>query len=123
MSLQSWRRYKEHRQSIGSQNPEINCHPPPFTAPEGPKSVALDGTPNLRPVCGCSSSLNGELSEWVAQILDNLCSLKQHLMLYPVKKCSHVYVDDLVQEIRETVEDLSEIFVEYFNAVTLYPSL
>ena len=32
----------------------------------------LNGKPKSRPVCGPSSSLNGEISEWLADILDSV---------------------------------------------------
>ena len=41
------------------------------------KELTETGEPKVRPVCGASSSINGELSEWISSILDALADYKE----------------------------------------------
>ena len=38
------------------------------------KQLNPDGSPKSHPVCGASSSINGELSEWISTILDAMAA-------------------------------------------------
>ena len=82
------------------------------------------GLPKCRPVCGASCSINQELSEWVAQILE--------ATLGSGEQSEVISTEDLLSEIDRLNENWKaqgrvigqdEIFVGSLDAAALYPSL
>ena len=82
------------------------------------------GIPATRPVCCCSRSINGELSEWVSSLVDagtNCSEQKEKEVL----SCEDLLaqVDALVDRLEREKKDTSRLFIGSLDAKALYPSL
>ena len=80
------------------------------------------GRPKSRPVCGASSSINGELSEWISDILE---SISQSMETDEVVSSEELlsFVDDLNKTLEaEGVPELG-LCVGSLDVKALYPSL
>ena len=78
--------------------------------------------PKTRPVCGTSSSINGELSEWISEILEALSqSIESDEVISSEELLS--YVDKLNRLLEETGAPEEGLCVGSLDVEALYPSL
>ena len=75
-----------------------------------------------RPVCGASSSINGELSEYLSNIVDSINDFPE---TKEVISCEEMCgkLDDLNMKLIEEDVDMSEVMIASSDATALYPSL
>ena len=86
------------------------------------KKVSDGEDPPTRPVCGASSSMNGEASEWTSAIVDSENELgDKHELLSCEELCGRI--DYLNREQMEKGLDMNEVMISSLDAVALYPSL
>ena len=81
-----------------------------------------EGMLPTRPVCGTSSSINGELSEYLSNIVDSINDCPE---TKKVISCEEVCgkLDDLNMKVIEDEVDMSEVMIASLDATALYPSL
>ena len=85
------------------------------------KQTVANRVPASRPVCGASSSINRELSEWVSSVLDSVCKSEDTDEAISGKETC-AYIDDLVEKMKILPEEES-VFVGSLDAKALFPSL
>ena len=64
------------------------------------KEVDTEGNPKTRPACGTSSAINGELSEFLADIFDAVCQADPTDEVISSEELAS-YIDDLNQELEQ----------------------
>ena len=87
------------------------------------KPLTEEGLPKTRPVCGASYSLNGEMSEWISDIMDAICQAEE--------TDEAISGEEMRSEIDKVAEELLKsgevppngVFVGSLDAEALYPSL
>ena len=85
------------------------------------KQTGADRVPASRPVCGASSSIKGELSEWVSSVLDSVCKSEDTDEAISGEEM-RAHIDDLVEKMKNLPEEES-VFVGSLDAKALFPSL
>ena len=89
------------------------------------KAMGDDGLPKTRPVCGASTSLNQEMSEWVSDVLEAVLDSE-------TENHEAISTEDMLPEIdrlnQKWIEegkkvDPKDIFIGSLDAEALYPSL
>ena len=95
-----------------------------YIFPKDHKDVQEDGNPKTCPVCGASSTINQELSEWISELLESaLKGMEQAEVISTEEMLS--CIDDLNETWKEKQfnPEWDEIFVGSLDAEALYPSL
>ena len=69
------------------------------------KPVDADGLPPGRPVCGASKAINGEASEYTADVLDALAASEPTQEVNSSEELL-AFVDELVEELSKSNEEL-----------------
>ena len=86
------------------------------------KGPDKNGNPSSRPVCGASSSMNGELSEWLADILDAVAAAEPTDEVISGEELL-AYVDEVNQRLQEEGLPEQGLCVGSLDVKALYPSL
>ena len=84
------------------------------------KPLTPEGLPKTRPVCGASCSMNGELSEWISEILDAVGQTEETSEAISGEEMRAEI--DLLNLTEQPVE-VNGMFVGSLDAEALYPSL
>ena len=86
------------------------------------KVVAPGEEVPTRPVCGASSSVNGECSEWLADIVDSANDARNTRELVSCEELCGL-IDDLNEDFKARSQDMNEVMISSLDAKALYPSL
>ena len=103
---------------LQSSSIPVNSYTPKDHKPVGP-----NGLPKTRPLCGAHRSMNGELSEWLADIMEAMIQAQGDTKEAISTEDVLSQVDKVARELLDLDMKQEDLFVGSLDAEALYPSL